>query len=190
VALAFSSGVLLRVWMGATFADARLLVQVLLIAFGVTAFNHAGYSALLGMRRVGLLLPTYYVPQAVLNLALSLLLVRPLGPLGVALGTTIPALVLEYSYLRLVLRELDVSWRAFFVHTVRPTVAPLPIAFGPLVAAYVIAGPDWPPLVALAALGGAAYGLCFWFGSLNLSERRDLAGLVRARLWRPAAARS
>src|SRR5262249_48389488 len=143
--LGLSSGVLLRAWMGPAFADARLLVQVLLVAFAVTAFNHAGYSALLGMRRVGRLLPAYYLPQAALNRGLSLLLVRPLGPLGVALGTTIAALALEYSYLRYVLREIDVTWRAFVAGAVRPSVWPL-LAFAPLLSAYVIAGPDWPAL--------------------------------------------
>jgi O-antigen/teichoic acid export membrane protein len=188
-ALALSSGVLLRVWMGPTFADARILVQVLLIAFAVTAFNHAGYSALLGMRRVGRLLPIYYVPQAILNLALSLLLVRPLGPLGVALGTTIAALVLEYPYLRFVLREVGVTWGGFFAGAVRPTVWPL-VAFAPLAAAYLLAGPDWPALVPLAAVCGCAYGLIFWFGALEAAERNQLFGLVRARLWRTAPQRS
>jgi len=188
--LGLASGVLLRAWMGPAFSDARILVQVLLIAFAVTAFNHAGYSALLGMRRVGRLLTVYYVPQAVLNLGLSLLLVRPLGPLGVALGTMIAALALEYFYLRYVLREIDVTWRAFFTGAVRPTVWPLPIAFAPLLAAYLIAGPEWPPLVPLAAACGCVYGLCFWFGSLDRVERHELLGLVRTRVWRTAAARS
>jgi O-antigen/teichoic acid export membrane protein len=186
-ALGFSAGAILRVWMGPAFADARILVQVLLIAFAVTAFNHAGYSALLGMRRVGRLLPTYYVPQAVLNLALSVLLVKPLGPLGVALGTTIAALALEYSYLRYVLREIDVTWRDFARGVIVPTVWPL-IAFAPLVAAFVLAGPEWPALTPLAGLCGAAYGLLFWFRSLAPAERLDLAGLVRRRLWRAAPA--
>jgi O-antigen/teichoic acid export membrane protein len=184
-ALALSCGVLLRYWMGPTFVDARILVQVLLIAFAVTAFNHAGYSALLGMRRVSPLLPIYYVPQAILNLALSLVLVRLLGPLGVALGTTVAALLLEYPYLRFVLRELNVSWGAFFTGAVRPTVWPL-ITFTPLAAAYLLAGPEWPPLVPLAAVCGVAYGLVFWFAALEASERQELFGLVRARLWRTA----
>jgi peptidoglycan biosynthesis protein MviN/MurJ (putative lipid II flippase) len=139
------------------------------------------------MRRVGQLLPAYYVPQAILNLALSLLLVKPLGPLGVALGPTIAALALEYSYLRYVLREIDVTWREFARGVFVPTVWPL-IAFAPLVAAYVLAGADWPPLVPLAGLCGAAYGLLFWFRSLARAERLDLAGLVRRRLWRTAPA--
>jgi O-antigen/teichoic acid export membrane protein len=189
-ALGLSAGVLLRAWMGPSFSDARILVQVLLIAFAVTAFNHAGYSALLGMRRVGRLLPIYYVPQAALNLGLSLLLVRPLGPLGVALGTMVAALALEYPYLRYVLREIDITWRAFVAAVVRPAVWPLPIAFGPLLAGYLLAGPEWPPLVPLAAFCACAYGLLFWFGALDAVERHELSGLVRARLWRTAPVRS
>jgi O-antigen/teichoic acid export membrane protein len=185
-ALALSSGVLLRAWMGPAFSDARILVQVLLVAFAVTAFNHAGYSALLGMRRVGPLLPRYFVPQALLNLVISVVLVRPLGPLGVALGTAVPALVLEYPFLWYVLREIGVTPRDFLRETVRPVTWPVFFAFLPVVAAYVVRGPEWTPLVPLAAISVGAYAVLFWLWSLNVSERRDLAGLARARLWRTA----
>jgi O-antigen/teichoic acid export membrane protein len=187
---ALASGALLRLWMGPSFVDARSLVQVLLLAFAVTAMNHAGYSLLLGMRRVTRLLTIYYIPQALLNLGVSLLLVTRLGPLGVALGTTVAALALEYPYLRHVLREVGVSWGDFFAGAVRPAVWPLPVAFAPLAVAYAIAGPLWTPLVPLAAACGGAYGLLFWFGSLRSAERQELTGLVRTRFWRAAPVRS
>lgn len=179
--LGLASGALLRAWMGPSFADARPLVQVLLVAFAVTAFNHAGYSALLGMRRVGGLLPRYYVPQALLNLVISLILVKPLGPFGVALGSALPALALEYTFLNYVLREVGVPPREFLRAAVVPVLWPLPITFLPLGAAYAMHGPEWIGLVPLAGLCGIGYAAIFWFGALSVAERAQLAGVVRAR---------
>jgi O-antigen/teichoic acid export membrane protein len=185
VAIGLSCAVLLRVWMGPGFVEARALVQVLLVAFAVTAFNHAGHSTLLGLRRVGGLLPIYYVPQAILNLLISLLLVRPLGPLGVVLGTAIPALALEYAFVRYVLRQVDVPLREFLQRAVRPTLWPVPIAFAPLAVAYAARGPEWAPLVPLAGVCAGVYALLFWMWSLAPAERADLTRLLRRRPWRP-----
>lgn len=185
VAIGLSSGVLLHVWMGPNFTEARTPLQVLLVAFAVTAFNHAGHSTLLGLRKVGGLLPLYYVPQAVINLVVSLLLVQSLGPLGVALGTAVPALALEYAFLRYVFRAVNVPAGEFWQRAVRPALWPLPIASAPLAAAYALRGPEWLPLVPLAGLTVIVYGALFWFGSMSDSERGTLTGLVRSRLWRP-----
>jgi O-antigen/teichoic acid export membrane protein len=185
VSVGLSSGVLLHVWMGPSFSEARLPVQVLLVAFAVTAFNHAGHSTLLGLRKVAGLLPLYYVPQAILNLAVSLLLVTAYGPLGVALGTAVPALVLEYAFIAYVLRQVDVPLGEFLQRAVRPAVWPLPVAFAPLAIAYASRGPDWVPLVPLAGISAVLYAGLFWAWSLNRSERDDVLRLVRMRLWRP-----
>jgi O-antigen/teichoic acid export membrane protein len=179
-----TAGVLLHVWMGPTFAEARLPVQVLLIAFAVTAFNHAGHSTLLGLRKVGGLLPVYYVPQAILNVVVSLLLVKRFGPLGVALGTAVPALVLQYAFVRYVLRQVDVPLGEFIGRAVLPALWPMPVAFAPLALAYASRGPEWIPLVPLAGLSGLLYVGLFWARSLDRSERDDLLRLVRTRLWR------
>jgi O-antigen/teichoic acid export membrane protein len=180
-ALGLSAGTLIRLWMGPTFADAEPLVHVLLVAFAVTAFNHAGSSALLGMRRVSGLLPRYYVPQAVLNLIISVALVRPLGPLGVALGTAVPALALEYTFIRYVLREIGVPLDRFLREAVVPVVWPL-VSFVPLAALYIVARHDSVRLIPVAVACGATYVALFWFQSLNSNERLQLTDVVRARL--------
>jgi O-antigen/teichoic acid export membrane protein len=185
-AIALAAGPVLQVWMGPSFADARVVTQVLLVAFAVTAFNHAGYAALMGMRSVSPVVWTYSVPQALLNLGLSLLLVRPLGILGVALGTALPAVLLEYPYLRIVLRRIGVPIRGFLAEAVRPVGWPMLVGFAPMASAYIVAGPFWPPLVPLAGVSLAVYGLLFWLRGLAAGEREDLLRLVRARL-RPAA---
>jgi O-antigen/teichoic acid export membrane protein len=184
-ALAGCAAVLLKAWMGPDYVAAAPVLQALLAGFAVSIFNHAGYSAMLGMRRIGGLLPRYYIPQAVLNLGLSLALVGPLGPLGVALGTAIPALALEYVFVRYLLRTVDLSGSAFFGSSVLPVLWPV-VAFVPLALAYAVMGPEWLGLVPLAAACGLAYAALFWLRSLSAAERLQLLGLVRARLWRQA----
>lgn len=182
VALGLTAGSLLRLWMGPGFVDARWVVAVLAASFAVTSFNHAGYSMLVGTRQVSALLWLYWMPQAVLNLGLSLWLVHPLGIVGVALGTAIPAVLMEYPFLRYLLGRLGVSWGEFFAGVVRPTVFPLVVAFSPLVLALAAVGPVSHVLLAVAAGCGACFGALFWVFSLNASERGDLTGLVRSRL--------
>lgn len=182
LALGLSAGTLLRVWMGPGFVEARWVVVVLAGSFAVTSFNHAGYSILVGMRQVSALFWLYWLPQAVLNILLSLWLVQPLGIVGVALGTAIPAVLLEYSFLRHVLGRLDVGWRPFFAGVVRPAVIPGVVAFSPLVIAYAVEGPVSLALPAAAAACGALFAALFWRFSLAPGERDDFVGLVRERL--------
>jgi hypothetical protein len=114
----------------------------------------------------------------------SLLLVKRFGPLGVALGTAVPALVLQYAFVRYVLRQVDVPLGEFIGRAVLPALWPMPVAFAPLALAYASRGPEWIPLVPLAGLCGLLYVGLFWARSLDRSERDDLLRLVRTRLWR------
>ena len=148
---------------------------MLVVGFAVTAHNHAGYSVLVGTRRIGPTVWRYSLPQAILKLVLSIWLVGRLGILGVALGTMIPAVVLEYVWLRFVLRELDLPWGVFFRQVVLPTAGPgvswrfSRSAFG-----------SWyfHPLSGLLPVvaGGCCltYAALFWFGSLTRAERAEL----------------
>lgn len=189
VTLGLTAGALLRIWMGPGFVDARWVVAILAASFAVTSFNHAGYAVLMGTRQVSALLWLYWAPQAVLNLVLSLWLVHPLGIYGVALGTAIPAVLLEYPFLRHVLGRLGVSWGEFLRCVVRPTAVPVIVAFAPLALAYVSAGAVSLVLLAVAVGCGACFAALFWAFSLDAAERDDLAGLIRSRLRAaPAAA--
>jgi O-antigen/teichoic acid export membrane protein len=184
LSLAFAGGFVLRIWMGESFVGSLQVVQVLAASFAITAYNHAGYSALIGMRRVGPTLWRYFVPQAILNLALSVLLVQRLGIVGVALGTMVPAAALEYFFLGFVLAELQVTWKEFFARTVTPVALPALVAFSPLALMYV--GVDSRsfllPLVAVAC--SLVYALLVWRG-LDKEERDSvlefLPGSLRTR---------
>ncbi len=172
--LSFCAEFLLKIWMGESYTRAASIVIALAISFAVTAYNHAGYSILTGTRRIG---PTFWInklPQAVLNLALSLLLVRRMGILGVALGTLVPAIVLQYPLLRFMLRELDVSWHTFWSSVVKPTAIPAFLAFAPLAAAYWTIDRQSPFMLVVAIVCSLIYVGCFWRWSLTRTERAVL----------------
>jgi len=171
--LGLCAGPILHAWVGQAFAEHYAVVQVLVATFVITAHNHAAFGVLGAMRRVGPIAQRYSVPQAVLNLLLSLFLVGPLGILGVAVGTMLPAVLLEYVFLAFVLRELDLHWRDVWQQVVRPTLTPAVVAFGPCVLGYVAIGPQSLWLFPLLAAGSLVYVALFW-RALHADERTDL----------------
>lgn len=182
LALSLAGGAFLRFWMGDRFVASLPVVQLLATGFLVTSFNHAGYAALVGRRRVAPLIATYFVPQAVLNLVLSLWLVQRWGNVGVAVGTVVPALLLEPVIVRFMLRELRLSMRDFLLVAVWPVTLPA-AAFIPLVLAYEALGPGsmWLPVV--ASLCGALYAKLVW-RRLDAGEQHRLLSAVPERLRR------
>jgi O-antigen/teichoic acid export membrane protein len=172
--LGFCAAFLLRVWMGRAFAAHFRVVQVLVVAFVVTAYNHVGYSILVGTKRIGPVLWRYQLPQAILTFGLSVWLVHSLGIVGVAVATTLPAIVLEYVFLQYLLSELQLKWSVFFAQVVAPTAGPALLAFAPLGIAYSLLPADSAMLPGIAALCGGIYALLFWTLSLDAPERREL----------------
>ena len=128
----------------------------------------------------------YFAPQAVLNLALSVWLVPHLGNVGVALGTLLPAIALEYWFLSFVLSELEVSWREF-MRAVRPVGAAAFVTYVPLVLAYTRLPADSPLLPAIAVVCSLADALVLW-RILDERERSVVMARVPQSLRRRAGA--
>ncbi|MGE0448466.1 MAG: lipopolysaccharide biosynthesis protein [Vicinamibacterales bacterium] len=178
--LGFGAGPVLAWWMGENFAGQAPVVQILLAGLTVTALNHAGVAALIGLDRLGPLVWLYALPQAVANLLLSLLLVRPLGLAGVALGTVVPAIALQPVFLHVLMRELAIDWRAWRLHVLRPLLGPA-LCFAPAFATAATIDAS-SPVQLLVACGCAAAALGTFFGlSLSSAERVDLLAMLRRR---------
>ncbi|MFN7981982.1 MAG: oligosaccharide flippase family protein [Vicinamibacterales bacterium] len=181
------AGLVLRVWMGAGFADDYTIVQVLLGSFAVTAYNQVAHAILAAMHRVRQVVWRYSLPQAILNAVLSIALVSRLGVVGVALGTMLPAWLLQYSFTSYTLTAIDMSWRTLFREIVRPTFLPAVAAFAPALAVYASLGPHSWWLVPALVVGGLAYVALFW-QMLDSAERSELRGHVASYLTRRAEA--
>jgi O-antigen/teichoic acid export membrane protein len=177
--LGLCAGPFLHLWVGPTFAQYHQVVQVLLLAFVVTAHNHVAFGVLAAMREVGPVARRYAMPQALLNLILSVWLVQQLGILGVAIGTMLPAVALEYAFMSFALDRVGLRWTDVWRHVVRPTALPACLAFAPGVVLYGIRGPQSWWLLPAAALGTAAFAGLFW-RSMRDGERAELLASLPA----------
>lgn len=121
--------------------------------------------------------------EALLNLTLSLVLIHPLGPWGVALGTLLSG-ILTNAWIAPVAacRELSIGIGAWADAALRPALVPGGIA---AIIALVLKGtlPANVPmtLIALAA-SGVVFCLLFWWLGLTDTERWSLRTLVGARV--------
>ncbi len=104
---------MLTIWMGNDYAQYHIIVQILVIVLFFDFNNYLATQILIGMNKIKKFVK-YYAIVAVLNLGLSLFLVQQgYGLKGVALGTTIPFIVMEVFFLRYIFRVLDIKWRTY-----------------------------------------------------------------------------
>jgi O-antigen/teichoic acid export membrane protein len=190
-----------RLWLGGAILDNHefhapdLIFRILVIGAACAAGQRVGYQVLLGQRRVRTL-AMLFVGEAVANLALSLLLVRRCGLVGIALGTTIPAVMSQAVVIPAVLtRSLAISARQYVAMLTRPAVVAL--AAGVILPQLErICRPGTWPALCLAGLLSALVmlPLVLWVG-LTSSERdryvsARIAGLrrtLRAKVASPRA---
>jgi O-antigen/teichoic acid export membrane protein len=160
-------------WMGPQYAEhsGRILV-LLAIALGFSVGAHVAVSVLMGLHRHRALVPGW-IAEAAANVLLSVVLIRPYGLVGVALGAAIPNLLVSVVYMPYVLRRtLGVSPTSIVSEVwLRPAVAMIPFA-----AATLLIERFWPAssviqffLQVASALPVAALGA--WFVGLTGAER-------------------
>ena len=155
--LALLSRPFLLLWVGPEFANSAAVVIVLVLASWVDTSQWPASSILQGMaRHRPLALLSLFTGLA--NLLISVVLVGPLGVLGVALGTLIPAIIESWIILTpYSLRQLGVSVRTALRLIIWPALAPAV----PLV--IVLAVLDWllrpASYLALACIGAAGAGV-------------------------------
>ena len=101
-------------WMGPGFTESILPAQVLISFWLFNNTLQVGSGLLVAKGNVKVIFKLS-VLAASLNLGLSLALVKPLGILGVVLGTTIPMVLVSFPlYLYQVLKAMNVSFKDFF----------------------------------------------------------------------------
>jgi O-antigen/teichoic acid export membrane protein len=178
IALYWSSD-FFRLWVGTKYAEPvgypsiATIFYLLLLGSIVSVAQRIGYQVMLGVRRVRLL-ATLFVLEAVCNLLLSLLLVRSYGLLGIAIGTLVPAFIVQ-GFLQpwIVCRFLHISLNTYCRNVLmRPALSSLALA--PLYLAAQLLRPqimDWPGLVVWVTLSGTLAGLMVLWVGLDAAER-------------------
>ena len=121
---------LIRSWIGSSFEKpAGIVLQVLMFS-GLVFLPVRGVALpiLMGIGKPGKA-TVAFLASGVLNLILSVILVRPLGLLGVAIGTAIPNVLFGIVLLVICARELDFSILEYISRVVRlPLIGALPLA--------------------------------------------------------------
>jgi O-antigen/teichoic acid export membrane protein len=143
------AGDFLRLWVGSGLGNevgrTTLVLHILIIAAACSAWQRIGCQVLLATRQVPLV-ARLFGAEAILNLLLSVLLVRRFGLMGVALGTLVPSLLFNVAVNPwVVCRRIELGLTDYF-----RAVLPLPALTAILVilaslAVFPTPGPaDWP----------------------------------------------
>ena len=199
IPLAFLSEGLLTLWMGDEYSKYYIIVQILIISIFFDFNNYVATQILIGMNRIKKFVK-YYGVVALLNLALSVFLVQQgYGLVGVALGTTIPFVLLEVFFLAHVFKVLDIRWRDYakqvFIKTVPLAVLVSLVMYGVLLwRTPIIVGTettlfarikDSVEIGAYYVFGCGLYLILFYFKGLNIKEKAEIKHIIsriRARL--------
>lgn len=177
-------------WMGPEYGPvAGEILAVLSLVVMLGGARGIAISSIIGMNRHRTLIP-WLALEAVGNLALSIALVRPMGVLGVAIGTLIPNALASLAFVPMVLGRATGVPAGEFIRSawVKPALACLPFALGSaLVERYLPAGNlaifflQVGVLLTLVPLGA-------WLFCLAPNEKRYLAAAAAGRLQRARAA--
>jgi O-antigen/teichoic acid export membrane protein len=177
--MAFARPLITR-WMGPGFESAVTPLYVLAVA-GAVLVAHAPLGNILFGTGRHRLVAVVAIVEALANLALSVMLVRRFGLLGVAIGTAIPIVIANLGVLTpAVCRQLDVR-----IGDLARAVAVAPLV-GTSVAAVAawIVRTAWPPQSVLAILAeGAVVGIIYlasvWTFGLDRSLRERYTAFAR-----------
>lgn len=175
----FRGETFVRLWMGPSYAElAGPVLFILSLALLFEGGRVVIGATLLGLNQHKALVPVFIV-EAICNVALSLLLMRPMGIVGVALGTAVPRIIASAIVIPRVLCRLQniPVWDAWREIWIRPALAMIPFGLATFaIEHYTYAETLWEffaTVVLVLPLG--AIGA--WRIGLHESER---AGLARA----------
>jgi len=175
-------------WMGEGFRDSVLPARVLVAGWLVASLWETG-AGMVTAKGIVRPLTLIALASAGLNLALSITLVRVIGIAGVALGTTLPFLVVAPLVWRVILKTLDVKPSRLFAEALRGAILPLLVSVGAGASLLRLLP---PPTLALT-LGEMAlvYAIALgtaWVSALDVEDRRlarefgtRFLGVVRTR---------
>jgi len=109
----FMASDIFKHWIDDEYRQYGIILQILSFHLFFNFLHHAGSQILIGIKKIRLILP-YYIIVFIGNIGLSLILVSKYKMIGIALGTTIPFVLMEWLYIKMMLNILDVKSSVFF----------------------------------------------------------------------------
>jgi O-antigen/teichoic acid export membrane protein len=172
-------------WMGEAYAGSAALLTVLTVAQLGSMSQFASAFVLTGIARHRAL--AYFVlAEGVVNLALSIFLVKRMGLIGVAWGTVIPHLLCTSLLVPLyTLHVLRLSVREYLVKAcLGPVLCAIPVAALGYVFS-MVAAPSWLTFAGEAIAMSGVFGVISYFVCLSPAQRGAIAARLVAAM-RPA----
>ncbi|MDI6735726.1 MAG: oligosaccharide flippase family protein [bacterium] len=165
---------ILEFWINRSFAQYGIIAQILIIYLFFYMNQTIAHQILIATNRIKFIL-WYYIGVAILNLLLSIILVKKMGLIGVALGTTIPFILLEAFFMNYIFKVLGVGLKEYFKKVILKTY---PLSIVVIVILYLI-NDFYPPnnliqigLYGIFVLG--VYLLLFYLFGLENNEKDDI----------------
>jgi len=180
VVLVLISHAAIRVWVGAGYGRSAEILVVLTLAMAVRSTASTAAVVLAGSGRARAVAGAGMVEAAV-NLGSSVALGVALGPIGVAYGTLVGAVLVQAPWMvALSCRVSSMTLRRFAVESIVPHLLPAVLTTATLVAGRAVWSGSTVHLLVLSAAAVVVYlGTYFAFGATPVERRRVLDG-VRA----------
>jgi O-antigen/teichoic acid export membrane protein len=171
----------ISIWMGPEYGPLAGRVLLVLAAghlIGLPYYTISGVLYGLGQHQI---LARMRIVEAVMNLTLSVVLIKTIGLVGVALGTVIPHVVIVLGVLpAFVPKLLPVSRREYYLSTyVWPFVAALPFCAACWAIETRVQPETIPTFLLSVALAMPAYLVPCWFLTLSSMEQTHVRHVVR-----------
>lgn len=173
----------ITLWMGAAYGPVSgEVLKVLAIAFWLEATRSVVIHSLTGMGKQRAVIPGLAL-EAAGKIALSVALVRPLGIVGVALGTLIAGLLVNLAYIPHCLsRAAGVPVRNFLRQAILlPTAACVPFALASAAIERFVPAANLAVFFAQVLLILPLVPLAAWFLCLTAAERDQIESALRRR---------
>ncbi|MDP2232515.1 MAG: oligosaccharide flippase family protein, partial [Actinomycetota bacterium] len=178
ITLAVLAGPFIGVWFGGEMQSSTPIAHLLILTQLFFAPLLVGDPILTGSGRIKLWVRWAGV-VALTNLGLSIILVRSMGPTGVALATLVASLVELPLFARIILRELDIPVREWFGSVWRAyALLPLPALLAVGLARTAL-GSSLLGLLVCVGASLLAYWCVAWWGALAAEERATVLSRVR-----------
>jgi len=172
----------IKVWVGTGYGQSAEILIVLTLAMAVRSTASTAGVVLSGSGRARAVAGAGMVEAAV-NLGSSVVLGLVMGPIGVAFGTLVGAVLVQVPWMvTLSCRVSDMSLRRFAADAIVPHVVPAVVTTVVLVGGHALLSDSTIHLLVLAVTAGVVYlGTYFAFGATPIERRRVLGALAAVR---------
>lgn len=169
------------VWMGQQYiASSGPVLQLIALSVFASATAHVPSHTLygLGKHRMNVWCTAL---EAVINITVSLVLIKRLGIYGVAVGTLVAAVIVRgFVFPAVFLKILQISWRDYLLRSVLPPLASAGILAVALAGLVRVARLDsYPTIIGAVAGSGLLFGGTVWLIGLDHQERARAREIFR-----------